>query len=541
MQAMDSIGVTLGRTRLMRLSPHAKVTQHADKGYYWRERMRIHVPITTQPTVRFYCGDAMVNMAAGECWIFDTWRLHRVVNDDEHSRVHLVIDTVGGERFWNHVADGNVPDQPEPGWQPRFIAPDPAARPQLDFESTNSPVVMTPWEVREHIGFLLTEIARHPQAMPIQQSLLTFTRRWQALWACYGESREGWPRYRALLDQSRQHVIACGAGSVHIDNKLPLQVVLDAHVFEAALADGVSQQSEYVAPEIASPTASPSTTTQSARDEQFDRPVFIVCPPRSGSTFLFETLAQAPGVYTIGDESHQLIEGVAGLAPAKNGYASNCLAADDAWPSVVAQLRQRFLAALRDRDRRPPAGGPVRMLEKTPKNALRVPFLAAVFPEARFVYLHRDPRQVLSSMIEAWSSGRFRTYQELPDWQGPPWSLLLVPGWRRLNGLPLNQIVAAQWRTTTKMLLDELDALPPERVSIVNYDTLCREPEAEIRRLCEAVDFGWDRELDKDLPLSRYTVSKPDPDKWRRHEAEIEAIMASIQDQVDRAEAFSRR
>jgi hypothetical protein len=207
----------------------------------------------------------------------------------------------------------------------------------------------------------------------------------------------------------------------------------------------------------------------------------------------------------------------------------------------VAQLRQRFLAALRDRDRRPPAGGPVRMLEKTPKNALRVPFLAAVFPEARFVYLHRDPRQVLSSMIEAWSSGRFRTYQELPDWQGPPWSLLLVPGWRRLNGLPLNQIVAAQWRTTTKMLLDELDALPPERVSIVNYDTLCREPEAEIRRLCEAVDFGWDRELDKDLPLSRYTVSKPDPDKWRRHEAEIEAIMASIQDQVDRAEAFSRR
>jgi hypothetical protein len=110
-----------------------------------------------------------------------------------------------------------------------------------------------------------------------------------------------------------------------------------------------------------------------------------------------------------------------------------------------------------------------------------------------------------------------------------------------LNGLPLNQIVAAQWRTTTKLLLDELQALPPERVSVANYDTLCREPEAEIRRLCQAVDFGWDRQLSNDLPLSRYTVSKPDPDKWRRHEADIEAVMASIQDQVDRAEAFARR
>ena len=46
----------------------------------------------------------------------------------------------------------------------------------------------------------------------------------------------------------------------------------------------------------------------------------------------------------------------------------------------------------------------VRMLEKTPKNSLRVPFLARVFPEARFIYLYRDPRQVLSSMIEAWTT-----------------------------------------------------------------------------------------------------------------------------------------
>ena len=81
-------------------------------------------------------------------------------------------------------------------------------------------------------------------------------------------------------------------------------------------------------------------------DPVFDRPVFIVSPPRTGSTFLFETLAQAPSVFTIGDESHQLIEGVPGLAPESRGFASNRLLAEDATPAIVSELRARFFAAL---------------------------------------------------------------------------------------------------------------------------------------------------------------------------------------------------
>ena len=33
------------------------------------------------------------------------------------------------------------------------------------------------------------------------------------------------------------------------------------------------------------------------RMSRFDRPLFIVWTPRSGSTLLFETLGQAPGLY----------------------------------------------------------------------------------------------------------------------------------------------------------------------------------------------------------------------------------------------------
>ena len=41
--ALGNLGVTLGRTRLMRLSGHAEVTPHIDTIYYWMERMRVHI------------------------------------------------------------------------------------------------------------------------------------------------------------------------------------------------------------------------------------------------------------------------------------------------------------------------------------------------------------------------------------------------------------------------------------------------------------------------------------------------------------------
>ena len=106
----------------MRLSGRAEVTSHFDLNYYWRERVRVHVPIVTQPTVRFVCGGAQVNMRAGECWIFDTWSKHNVYNDDALARIHLVADTVGGDGFW-HLVRGSGARSRIPGWTPRFCPP----------------------------------------------------------------------------------------------------------------------------------------------------------------------------------------------------------------------------------------------------------------------------------------------------------------------------------------------------------------------------------------------------------------------------------
>ncbi len=270
----------------------------------------------------------------------------------------------------------------------------------------------------------------------------------------------------------------------------------------------------------------------------FDRPVIILAAPRSGSTLLFETLAEASGVWTIGGESHQIIEGIRALNPNSGEIDSNRLDASHASPQVVAFMRSRFARFLKDRDGREFFHhrdiSSLRFLEKTPKNALRLPFLEQVFPGALYIYLYRDVRANLSSMMEAWRAGRWVTYPRLPNWQGPPWSLLLPPGWQELNGCPLEQICAFQWEQANRTILDDLQAIPESRWTTVSYQDLLDDSFGTVSRLCDfsglAMDDHLASRLSKPLPLSRLTQTRPDANKWRKNEAAIESVLGSLQE-----------
>jgi hypothetical protein len=261
----------------------------------------------------------------------------------------------------------------------------------------------------------------------------------------------------------------------------------------------------------------------------FDRPVIVLAAPRSGSTLLFETLAEAPDLWTVGGESHRFIEGLRRLSPMGGHVDSNRLDASHANERIVQALRRRFARRLRDRDGREFFDNQhihsLRFLEKTPKNALRQPFLETVFPGAFYVFLFRDPRPNISSMIEAWKSGRWVTYPRLRGWRGPPWSLLLPPGWQQMNRRPLADICAFQWASANRIILDDLQQLPADRWLACDYADLTARTADTVTRICEFAGLETDarlrQRLTEELPLSRLTQTPPDPDKWRKNEAEI--------------------
>ena len=274
----------------------------------------------------------------------------------------------------------------------------------------------------------------------------------------------------------------------------------------------------------------------------FDRPIIILSAPRSGSTLLFETLAEASDAWTIGGESHHIIEGVRTLNPNSGEVESNRLTAAHATDEIVQLLRSRFARYLKDRDGRDFFHHRditrLRFIEKTPKNSLRVPFIERVFPDALYVFLFRDVRANLSSMMEAWRAKRWVTYPQLRGWDGPPWSLLLPPGWPSLRGRPLEEICAFQWASANRFILDDLQAVSPERWTAIDYQSLLDDPARIIKKLCTFAGLDLDEHLQsrvsKPLPLSRLTQTAPQAEKWRKNEAEIGSVLPLLADVEER-------
>lgn len=538
MQVMQTIGGVWGRTRLMRLSGQAEVERHVDVHYYWRERMRVHVPIITQPTVRFSCGDEEINMAAGECWIFDTWRWHRVLNDNELARIHLVADTVGGEQFWSWLQNSKPSHIDIPGWQPKLVGKNNDESVQLRYESTNMPDVMTPWEMRDILNFLFGETVSHPSLGDLAAKTMDLCMSWSALWSEAGNQESAYPRYRQLRDQYLKAIAPHADITLFNGHKLVhaiSQSLLPYCVTNEQPVNFVETRNSPVTPAAA---AAAKPVIEPDAKASIVKPLIIVSSPRSGSTMFFEALANCPDLYTIGGESHLAIESIPDLNPSTRNYDSNILSAADCTPQIAGKLIGNFYQHARRHDgATPQKSESIRLLEKTPKNALRIPFLTTLFPDANFIYLYRDPRHVISSMIDAWHSGRFQTYPQLPGWTGQPWSLLLVPGWRNLMGKPVHQIVAYQWATTSKLLLDALESLDPETIQKVRYETFVSQPQEEINRLCQALGLESATGVAK-LPLSQHTLTPPHPDKWKRNADLIEEIWPVVQEQAQRVEKF---
>jgi len=511
-QVLASFGVVWSRSRLLRLAAGAEVPEHADINYHWFNRVRMHVPITTQPEVRFHCGGESVHMAAGEAWIFDNWRLHRVENRSAHERIHLVADTSGSASFWQFVRQSE-----SRAAQVQYLNFDADRQKALMTERTGLPPVMSPGELDLLVTDLRSELSAQDD-VPATQNRVTqyhvlldaFCRDWRQLYALHGLDAAGRLEFEKLRDSVRASSRTLSDGLCMASNRVSAHQVLEGRVLRACL----SKQSSAIG-------ARPA------------RPIFIVAAPRSGSTLLFETLAASQAVATLGGEAHWLVEGDAALRPGAPGIDSNRLEAEHATPKVERRILQEIAARLQDSEGEPVAlPGALRFLEKTPKNSLRIPFFDRIFPDALFVFLWREPRGNIASIIEAWRSGEWSTYPALDGFPGP-WSLLLPPGWQVLRGRALEEIAAFQWETTNRTALGDLARLPRERWMAINYDAFIADPRRVVEGLCRFAGIGMDAglaaRLQSPLPLSRFTHTPPAADKWRAHEAAIARVLPSVE------------
>lgn len=526
-QVFSSLNTVIGRSRLMRLAPGAEVKPHCDVAYYWHDHTRIHIPIVTDPGVRFICDGVEVHMAAGEAWIFDNWRNHHVINHTDITRIHLVIDTVGSAAFWRLVSQGTLIPAPlnagTAASVTRTIDQESMQQVALRVERHNHDAIAHPDTILTLVQELLADLQKSSSARAsygqLESLLVDFCHNWRSIWAIHGATPEGNRDYQELLQLTLQRASQTSPGIHLASNGVSLVHILNNYL--PALSEHYG------------------TASQQLEIPHFDKPIIILAAPRSGSSLLYETLSRHPDIWVLGNESHGEIEHLPGLSPRDRSYASNALGAEDASPQIVEAILKIFAGKMLDKGGNKYALLPassraesVRFLEKTPKNALRVPFMHAIFPDAYYIFLHRDPKPNLASMMEAWLSGKFITYRDLPGWRGLPWSLLLTPDWRKLPMDDLATIVAHQWCTSNTAILDSLSRLPSERWRSLSYEEFTSSPAEIISKLCRFCELPQvalgDRPDAHSLPLSRHTLTPPSPDKWRHHAEDIEPVMDQV-------------
>ncbi len=230
MEIMDRIGSVWGRSRLMALAPGGAVPLHVDSHYYWRTHIRIHIPVITNPDVSFICGGESVHMAPGECWIFDSFLKHEVHNRGSETRVHLVLDTVGGGRLHELIEAAQAGSG-----ETESVRPASGAVPRLAFERVNLPKVMSPWEIRCHVDFIMSNAEAHPKLEGVQKRIGRFIDDWAALWAQFGPDDRAVQQYGRLLMAVRKDLAALGADDIRLRNEVVMAHIFDRLIVEVAL------------------------------------------------------------------------------------------------------------------------------------------------------------------------------------------------------------------------------------------------------------------------------------------------------------------
>lgn len=261
-----------------------------------------------------------------------------------------------------------------------------------------------------------------------------------------------------------------------------------------------------------------------AAGRRLDRPVFIIGAPRSGTSLLYSVLRSAPAFAHWPGEAHEVWE--ADYHPALRGWVSNALTAADVDDKAAQRIRRAFFLV---------AGSRRRLIDKTPRNALRVSFVDAIFPDARYVHLVRDGRENVNSLINAWRTPRYRTYRLPHSIEGVDrewWKFVLYPGWQEDASGPLEVVCARQWASSNELALRDLAAVG-ERAVRVRYEDLVDAPEAEVARVLEFLDVPFDDALRAKAAAVRTTpvnvVTPPERGKWRKENPrEIEAIVPLI-------------
>lgn len=278
--------------------------------------------------------------------------------------------------------------------------------------------------------------------------------------------------------------------------------------------------------------------------EMLKPPIFLFGNYRSGTTIAQNLVGLHPSVVTWYEPRTLWLYADPGRS---HDEFSQC----DASGKVARYIRRRFAKYQR-------AHGNRRIIENTPSNVLRVPYVHAIFPEATYLYITRNPFSCISSMELKWQgkkkwAGLLRTLKNTPVMQlhyyagdfieyvilrrvmKDKYMRVYGPRYRGLDGdmkkYDKLTVMARQWAYCNRKAREDLAKIGHGRVFSFRYEDLVETPEACLRQIYRHCDLPWD---DSILRQARELIDPGRQLKWLRlDKQQLKAIVPHVQEEMD--------
>lgn len=225
---------------------------------------------------------------------------------------------------------------------------------------------------------------------------------------------------------------------------------------------------------------------------------------------------------------------------------------NDASEKVIRYIRKRFLHYQK-------AQGGLRVVEKTPQNVLKIRYVRAIFPEATYLYIVRNPFSYISSVEAKWqrivsAKGIVRRIRQTPPLQLPYYLRQFCSDqlnkriFRRkyvrfygvryegmlddLAHLDLLTVVARQWATCSRIAEEDLAVFESGRVLRIRYEDLVAAPMPYLHEVCAHCGIEPTPEM---LRMAEEVVDPGRQDKWRRFDpAQLRAVLPELESEMKR-------
>jgi len=198
------------------------------------------------------------------------------------------------------------------------------------------------------------------------------------------------------------------------------------------------------------------------------------------------------------------------------------------------------------------------LVEKTVSNSLRVPYIDAILPTAKFIHLIRDGREVVESAARMWRQPpswhyllQKLRYFPLSNYRYGFWYLrnLMAGALQKKRGQRIwgprypgieddlatkgiYEICALQWRACVEQALSDLEMIPEARKITVRYEQLVSNEEA-ISRVC---DFLGLDDSDRVIAVYSKTLRRDTREKWKTNipEEDMTLVLRELNPTLDR-------